>query len=118
WKQTTYYPLQLFATNCHGSSINTYVQSDTFNTAKYKGVKYLDVSTAYDRNKRTVIVNVVNRHPAKAIETVIDNQFGTPDKQGMAYELFSAGIKDENSVSEQKVKTKDKSFTIAGKSFS
>ncbi|MES1218392.1 MAG: alpha-L-arabinofuranosidase C-terminal domain-containing protein, partial [Bacteroidota bacterium] len=31
WKQTTYYPLQLFATNCYGESVNTYVQSDTFN---------------------------------------------------------------------------------------
>jgi len=117
WKQTTYYPLQLFATNCYGESVNSYVQSDTFNTAKYKGVPYLDVSSAYNTKNQTLIINVVNRHPSKAIETTIENQFGTAEKKGAAYEVYSAGLKDENSVNEQKVKTIEKSFTAAGKSF-
>ena len=117
WKQTTYYPLQLFAANCYGSAVNSFVQSDTFNTAKYKGVPYLDVSTAYNVKNQKVVVNVVNRHPSKAIETTIENQFGMPDRKGTAYEVYSAGLKDENSVNEQKVKTKEKSFPIGGKSF-
>ncbi|MES1220466.1 MAG: alpha-L-arabinofuranosidase C-terminal domain-containing protein, partial [Bacteroidota bacterium] len=117
WKQTTYYPLQLFATNCYGESVNTYVQSDTFNVAKYKGVQWLDVSSAYNAKNQTLIVNVVNRHPAKAIETNIESQFGTPDKKGTAFEINSPGLKDENSVNEQKVKTVEKSFSIAGKNF-
>ncbi len=117
WKQTTYYPLQLFATNCFGSSVNSYVQSDTFNTEKYKGVPYLDVSSAYNEKNQTLVINAVNRHPSKAIEAAIENQFGIPDKRGTAYEIYSAGLKDGNSVNEQKVKTEEKSFTIAGKSF-
>jgi alpha-N-arabinofuranosidase len=117
WKQTTYFPLQLFATNCYGESVNAYVQSDTFNVANYKGVPYLDVSSAYNAANQTLIVNVVNRHPSKAIETAIENQFGMPDKKGIAYEINSAGLKDENSVNEQKVKTVEKSFSIAGKGF-
>jgi alpha-L-arabinofuranosidase len=117
WKQTTYYPLQLFATNCYGESVDSYVQSDTFNAAKYKGVPYLDVSSAYNTKNQALVINVVNRHPSKAIETTIENQFGTADRKGTAYEVYSATLKDENSVNEQKVKTVEKSFTIAGKTF-
>ena len=117
WKQTTYYPLQLFATNCYGESVSSYVQSDTFNVAKYKGVQYLDVSSAYNSKTQALVVNVVNRHPSKSIETSIENQFGIPDKKGIAYEIYSPGLKDENSVNEQKVKTIEKSFSIAGKTF-
>ena len=118
WKQTVYYPLQLFALNCFGSSVNSYVQSDTFNTEKYKGVPYLDVSSAYNAGKQTLIINVVNRHPLKAIETHIENQFGLPDKKGIAYEINSAALKDENSVDLQKVKTVEKAFAVPAKNFS
>lgn len=117
WKQTIYYPLQLFASNCYGSSINSYVQSDTFNTAKYKGVPYLDVSSAYNATTQTVVINVVNRHPSKPIETAIENQYGMPEKKGIAYEVYSPGLKDENSVTEQRVKTTEKQFSISGKTF-
>lgn len=118
WKQTIYYPLQLFALNCYGESVNLYVQSDTFNVAKYKGVPYLDVSSAYNSKNQTLVVNVVNRHPAKAIEATIENQYGIPDKKGIAYEVNSAGLKDQNSVNAQKVKTVEKSFPVPGKTFS
>ncbi|HSC38183.1 MAG TPA: alpha-L-arabinofuranosidase C-terminal domain-containing protein, partial [Chitinophagaceae bacterium] len=75
WKQTTYYPLQLFATNCYGSSLSLLVQSDTFNTERRRGVAYLDASSAYNKTTRTIVLNVVNRHPTRAIETSIENQF-------------------------------------------
>jgi alpha-L-arabinofuranosidase len=117
WKQTIYYPLQLFASNVYGSSVNSFVQCDTFNIAKYKGVSYLDVSSAYNTASQTLVVNVVNRHPSKSIETSIENQYGTADKKGIAYEVNAANLKDENSVKEEKVKTMERSFTIPGKNF-
>jgi alpha-L-arabinofuranosidase len=117
WKQTTYYPLQLFATNCYGEAVNSYVQSDTFNVGNYKGVQYLDVSSAYNSKSQSLIINVVNRHPSKAIEASIENQYGAPDKKGVAYEINSTGLKDQNSVNEQKVKTVEKSFSTVGKIF-
>ncbi|MGC4036988.1 MAG: alpha-L-arabinofuranosidase C-terminal domain-containing protein [Chitinophagaceae bacterium] len=117
WKQTTYFPLQLFATNCYGKSLSSFVQCDTFNIAKYKGVSWLDVSSAYNEKSQTVVINVVNRHPSKAIETTIESQFGSPDKKGMAYEVYSPGLKDENSVNAEKVKTVEKPLSIPGKTF-
>jgi len=115
WKQSIYYPLQLFASHCYGSSINAFVVSDTFNTDKYKGVPYLDVSSSYNALAQTLVINVVNRHPVKSIQTVIENQYGTLDKKGVAYEIYSTGLKDENSVSEQKVKINEKQFTVNSK---
>jgi alpha-N-arabinofuranosidase len=117
WKQSIYYPLQLFASHCYGSSINSFVVSDTFNTEKYKGVPYLDVSSSFNASAQTLVINVVNRHPAKSIQTSIENQYGILAKTGIAYEIYSQGLKDENSVSEQKVKTTEKQFAFNGKDF-
>lgn len=110
WKQTIYYPLQLFAKNTKGDALSTFVQCDTFNTERYKGVPYLDVSSAYDSASHMLILNVVNRHPSRVIEASIDNQFGSFDSKGSSFEVNGAGLKEENSVSEQKVKIVEKNF--------
>ena len=101
----------------YGSSVSTFVQCDTFNIAKYQGVSYLDVSTAYNTVSQTLTINVVNRHPSKSIEASIENQYGIADKKGMAYEVNSANLKDENSVNDEKVKIVEKSFSTQGKNF-
>ena len=49
---------------------------DTFNTEKYKGITYLDVSATYSRQTNTVFINVVNRHKDKAITVDITNTSG------------------------------------------
>jgi alpha-N-arabinofuranosidase len=54
-----------------GNSVDTYVECDTFNTALYKGILYLDVTTVYSKETNTTYINVVNRHKDKAITTEI-----------------------------------------------
>ena len=117
WMQTTYYPLSLFAKNCHGQSLETFVQSDKYDAGDYKQIPYLDVSTIYNDKTQEIILNVVNRHQDKAIETSIQNQFGKLAEKGIVYEVNSASLNDENSVSEQKVKTKEKEISISGDNF-
>jgi alpha-N-arabinofuranosidase len=68
-----YHAFKLFSTNCRGNSIDTYVECDTFNTDKYKGVPYLDVTSVYSKETNTVFVNVVNRHKDKTIAAEITN---------------------------------------------
>lgn len=116
WKQTIYYPLELFAQHCQGKAIQTFVQCDTFQTEKYKGVPYLDISSSYDEQTRQLVLNVVNRHPSKAIETSIDNQYGSLAPKGRVYELNAANLKDTNSLREQKVQTKERAIST-GRSF-
>jgi alpha-N-arabinofuranosidase len=73
FKSPLFYTFKLFSNNARGHSIDTYVACDTFSAGKYKGIPYLDVSTVYSKERGSVIINVVNRHKDKAIETEIIN---------------------------------------------
>jgi alpha-N-arabinofuranosidase len=77
FKSPLFYTFKLFSNNCLGNSVDTYVQCDTFNTEKYKGIPYLDVTTAYNKETNEVFINVVNRNKDKAINTDIINDSGT-----------------------------------------
>lgn len=103
WKQPTYYPLQLFAQNCHGSNLSTLVLCDTYTTGELK-VPYLDVSSIHNEKTGEVIINVVNRHKDKAIDASIENQFGKFASKAVVAEVNAARMEDENNEKEQKVK--------------
>jgi len=77
FKSPVFETFKLFSTNCRGNSIDTYVECDTFNTDKYKGIPFLDVTSVYSKETRTVYVNVVNRHKDKAITAEISNNART-----------------------------------------
>ncbi len=117
WLQTIYYPLQLFATNCKGYSIDALVQCDTYDEKDYKGIPYLDVSSSYNDKTQELIINVVNRNQEKSIQTAITNQFGRLDNKAKVYEINSKNLMDENSVNEQKVKAVEKEINIKGDDF-
>ena len=76
FKSPLFYLFKAYSTNCRGTSVDTYVNCDTFNTEKYKGIPYLDVTTTYSKETNTVYINVVNRHKEKAITTDIINASG------------------------------------------
>ena len=77
WRQPIYFPLQLFAQNCQGQSLQTYVQCDTYDVDNLKRVPYLDVTSVYNDKTQELIINVVNRHETKSIETaILSNQYG------------------------------------------
>jgi alpha-N-arabinofuranosidase len=117
WMQTIYYPLQLFALNCHGQSLESFVQCDKYDAGDYKQVPYLDVSTVYNDKTGELIVNVVNRHQEKAIETTILNQFGKLGTKAVITEVNSNNLMDENNEKEQKVKPVEKNITVSGDQF-
>jgi alpha-N-arabinofuranosidase len=76
FKTPLFYIFKAYSNNCRGKAVDTYVACDTFNTDKYKGIPYLDVSTSYSAETNTVFVNVVNRHKDKAITADIINTSG------------------------------------------
>ena len=77
FKTPLFNTFKLFSNNCLGSSIDTYVECDTFNTEKYKGIQFLDVTSTYSKESNTVYINVVNRHKDKTINTDIINSSGS-----------------------------------------
>ncbi|MBN2521271.1 MAG: alpha-N-arabinofuranosidase [Bacteroidales bacterium] len=81
WEKGTYktplfYVFQSYSNNCLGNSIDTYVECDTFNTEKYKGIPYLDVTSVYSKETSTVFINVINRHKDKTITADIISNSG------------------------------------------
>jgi len=114
FKQTIYYPFQLFAKNVSGMSLDVYVDCEKYNTnefyiglgeskAKLSDVPYLDVSAAYNNGK--IFINVVNRHKDKPITTEIIAQTGEFTGIFNVYEVNGPDIKATNSFDEEKVKT-------------
>lgn len=67
YKTPLFYTFKLFSNNGLGNSVDTYVECDTFNTEKFKGIPFLDVTSVYNQETNTVFVNVVNRHKDKTI---------------------------------------------------
>lgn len=117
FKQTIYYPLQLFSQNMQGTSLDVYVDCDTYDTKEFfiglgeqttrqKSVPYLDVSASV--NNGEIILAVVNRHKDKAITTDIMLQEGSFDGKLSVYEVNGPDVKAENDFGSEKIATKEK----------
>jgi len=94
FKSPLFYTFKLFSTNCLGSAIDSYVACDTFNTEKYKGIPYLDVSSVYSKESNTVYVNVVNRHQDKAITADIISSSGSLGGKAQATLVNCESLRD------------------------
>lgn len=114
--QTIFYPLELFANRCHGTAIHAYVDCDTYDLNDKK-VPYLDVSSAYNKEKNEIILNVVNRHKDSPVTTDIISQYGRFAGEATVYEVNGKNIKDENSMTQQLVKTKTNNLKVKGERF-
>lgn len=124
FKQTIYYPLQLFAQNVRGTSLDVFVDCDQYDTdrfflglgesqAQLEDVPYLDVSATYTENGE-VFICVVNRHKDQAITTDLICQTGTFGDQFEVYEVNGPDIKSENDFDKESVKTVKKANLKAG----
>ncbi|WP_221930212.1 alpha-N-arabinofuranosidase [Gracilimonas mengyeensis] len=126
--QSIYYPLQLFAQNAHGTALDVYVDSETYNTDVYNSgagysatrqldVPYLDVSATYNDDGK-VVINVVNRHKDEAITADILSQQGIFDGPFEVYEVNGPDIKARNDFNNTRVKTTRKDdLNVSGESF-
>ncbi len=70
--QTIFYPLALFSANTKGKALALFVDSPTYKSRRFDGVRYLDTSASLDQG--TLVINVVNRHRDQPIETEIELQ--------------------------------------------
>ena len=52
------------------------MEGETFDTEKYKGIPYLDVTAVYSGESNAVYINVVNRHKDKSITADIISSSG------------------------------------------
>jgi alpha-L-arabinofuranosidase len=114
FKQTIYYPLELFANKVSGTSLDVSIDCKTYNTeeffiglgesrTKQSNVPYLDVSATYKEN--TVTLCVVNRNKEAAVSTDIICQTGEFTGNYNLFEINGANTKSENNFRKEEVKT-------------
>ncbi len=128
FRQTIYYPLQLFAGHVRGASLDVFVDCDTYDTERFflgpgetttvqKDVPYLDVSAAFDNGEVTICV--LNRNKDKAIATEIISQEGRFAGKFKVYEVNGPDIKAMNDFGKEPVKTVPKpDVSASGENFS
>jgi alpha-N-arabinofuranosidase len=112
--QTIYYPLALFANNTRGQALSLLVKSPSYSSRNFGDVPLLDASAALDN--RTLVVNVVNRHPSQPVETDVelqDRQFGGAVEIS---EVNAPDIKAENSFESAAVNIARRSMKSEGNS--
>jgi alpha-N-arabinofuranosidase len=112
WRQTIYYPLQLFATYCRGTSLQAFVASPVYAAGGRQNVPYLDVSASFDSAASEMIVCVVNRSKEEPIEVRIVNQSGIFRGTGKRYEVNGPEIKAVNDRSAQPVATLERTIPL------
>jgi alpha-N-arabinofuranosidase len=127
FRQTIFYPLQLFANNVYGTSLDVFVDCKTYNTEKFflglgetttqqSNVPYLDVSATY--NDGELIIAVVNRNKDEAITTDIFSQNGSFSGSFTVSEVNGPDIKSGNDFNKENVKTVVKpAINVSGTKF-
>jgi alpha-N-arabinofuranosidase len=121
FKTPLFYTFKLFSNNCRGNSIDTYVECDTFNTGKYKGIPFLDVTAVYSKETNAVYINVVNRHSSNAITAEIINNTGEFSGKAEISLINCESLKDPFIIDKQEqyfpvtkeIKTGENSFTYS-----
>ncbi|MBS1661186.1 MAG: alpha-N-arabinofuranosidase [Bacteroidetes bacterium] len=114
FRQTIYFPLELFANNVYGQSLDVFVESGVYSTDKFslgmgesttrqKKVPYLDVSASYKDGE--VFLCVVNRNKDEAITTDIQSQNGAFSGDIQVTEVNGPGIKVSNDFDKEVVQS-------------
>lgn len=76
YRSPYFHMFKAYSNNVHGRSLDVLVKSATFDGRMYKGIPYLDVSSSYAEDERTVVINVVNRNMSEAIDAEIISDSG------------------------------------------
>ena len=110
--QTIYYPLQLFATNSHGTALELFKEGPTYKTKSYDEVPYLDSSAV--NNNGNLVLNLVNRHRDQPMDVTVQLEDRKFSGAASAVEVNGPDIKAVNDFGETKVGATRRNAQAAG----
>ncbi|KAL0579513.1 hypothetical protein V5O48_002506 [Marasmius crinis-equi] len=135
YKQTTFYPLHLFATLMHGTSLSVYVDSPIYEGKTVPSFvkdlsgkggsagwgelrKWVDVSAVLSGSGdgQEIRVAIVNRHPEESFQVPIlfgpETEVAKDGKKVKVYEVYSDELGDQNGFEGEKVKTVEREMEV------
>jgi alpha-N-arabinofuranosidase len=103
FKTPLFHTFKLFSNNCRGTSVDVFVDCETFDTVNfYKNIPYLDVTSVYSKETGSLIINVVNRHKDEPIQTDIIAVTGTFSGRAIINEVYVDNIQAIYTFDQQK----------------
>jgi alpha-N-arabinofuranosidase len=110
--QTTYFPIVEYGKQRGNTALDTFVSAPTYKIQNRPELKYLDVSSSYNSNERTIYVNVLNRSKDKDIPTRVENQEGQLQTDVGVWEMNNPDLKATHTFgADQKVRPVTRSVT-------
>ena len=127
FRQTIYWPLQLYATHAQPISLDAWVESDAVIVetgpedrrflAPLMPLPYLDVSATCDEEGQVVVLFVVNRHADEDIETMIQFTDFAPAPTAQVYEVNGPGLKAVNDFGSEQIRVVERQVGDASTTF-
>ncbi len=121
FKTPLFHTFKLFSNNCHGNSVDVFVDCDNYDTDECKDIPYLDVTSVFNDATDTLFINVVNRHKDESIGTEILSTSGTFSGKAVAsivnrqdiYENFTFDKREEYIPTTTELSTDGKKITYS-----
>ena len=87
YKNATFKAFWPYSNNCFGTSLDVSTTCEKYSNAVFKEIPYLDVTAVLNSAAGNLVINIINRHEIKAIETDIVMQTGEFAGNAKVYEV-------------------------------
>jgi len=116
FKNSLYYTFLLYSKNAIGTALDVKTICETYTNSIFSNIPYLDVTAVQNTEAKKVVINVVNRHETKDIETNIDLQTGTYSGKATINLINAENIDARNTRTEQLIKIETEQVSFKGNS--
>jgi len=115
--QTTFFPIQLFRHHSLGASLDVWVSCPTIGDSGSQA-PVLDASAAYNEERHTLTLNVVNLHPTDALDATVECQTGELAGDATCYTVSGPDVESGNSAQHpEQVGIQEQSLPVTGSKF-
>lgn len=116
FKNSIFHTFSLYSNNALGAALDVKTICEAYDNEIFSDIPYLDVSAVLNETTKNVIINVVNRHETKEIETKIDLQTGSYDGKATLKLINAESIDAINTRTETPIEIKTEQISFKGNS--
>lgn len=116
FKNSLFHTFYLYSNNALGTSLDVFTNCEKYDNSIFKNIPYLDVTAVLNEAANKVIINVVNRHETKDIETNIELQAGNYTGKATINVINASKIDARNTRTEQPIAIKTNQVSFKGNS--